>query len=114
MTKCTLCVDRIYDELLPPQDRKPACVKACPTGARLFGDVKDPNSEVSQAIRERGGYQLMPEWDTQPANHYLPRQVTKSKAAQAQPEFRLGNYLNIKPLADPPKQGSDALEKDAR
>jgi hypothetical protein len=38
--------------------------------------------------------------------------VTKSKAAQAQPEFRLGNYLNIKPLADPPKQGSDALEKD--
>jgi Fe-S-cluster-containing dehydrogenase component len=47
MTKCTLCVDRIYDELLPPQDRKPACVKACPTGARLFGDVKDPDSEVS-------------------------------------------------------------------
>ena len=46
MTKCTLCVDRIYDELLPPQDRKPACVKACPTGARLFGDVKDPDSEV--------------------------------------------------------------------
>ena len=78
MTKCTLCVDRIYDELLPPQDRKPACVKACPTGARLFGDVKDPDSEVSQAIRERGGYQLMPEWETQPANHYLPRKVTKA------------------------------------
>jgi Fe-S-cluster-containing dehydrogenase component len=75
MTKCTLCVDRIYDELLPPQDRKPACVKACPTGARLFGDVKDPDSEVSQAIRERGGYALMPEWETQPANQYLPRQA---------------------------------------
>jgi sulfite dehydrogenase (quinone) subunit SoeB len=75
MTKCTLCVDRIYDELLPPQDRKPACVKACPTGARLFGDIKDANSEVSRAIRERGGYQLMPEWETQPANHYLPRAV---------------------------------------
>ena len=34
MTKCTLCVDRIYDEKLAPKDRKPACVMACPTGAR--------------------------------------------------------------------------------
>ena len=76
MTKCTLCVDRIYDELLPKEDRQPACVKACPTGARLFGDVKDPDSDVSKAIRERGGYPLMPEWETQPANQYLPRRIT--------------------------------------
>ncbi len=76
MTKCTLCVDRIYDEHLPKEDRKPACVKACPTGARLFGDVKDPDSEVSKAIRERGGYSLMPEWETQPANQYLPQRIT--------------------------------------
>ena len=62
---------------LVKEDRKPACVKACPTGARLFGNVKDPNSEVSKAIRERGGYPLMPEWDTQPANQYLPRRVTR-------------------------------------
>ena len=33
----------------------------------------DPDSEVAVAIRERGGYQLMPEWGTKPANHYLPR-----------------------------------------
>ena len=46
MTKCTLCVDRIEDAALAADDRKPACVKACPTGARLFGDVKDPDSEV--------------------------------------------------------------------
>uniref|UniRef100_UPI004048D1F6 4Fe-4S dicluster domain-containing protein n=1 Tax=Limnohabitans sp. TaxID=1907725 RepID=UPI004048D1F6 len=76
MTKCTLCVDRIHNPLLPEADRKPACVQACPTNARLFGDVKDPNSEVSQAIRERGGYALMPEWNTRPANQYLPRRVT--------------------------------------
>lgn len=42
MTKCTLCVDRIYSDALPPQDRRPACVMACPTNARLFGDVHDP------------------------------------------------------------------------
>jgi Fe-S-cluster-containing dehydrogenase component len=73
MTKCTLCVDRIYDELLPPQDRKPACVKACPTGARLFGDVKDPTRRCRRRSANAGGYQLMPEWETQPANQYLPR-----------------------------------------
>ena len=56
-------------------------MKACPTGARLFGDVKDPDSEVSKAIRERGGYPLMPEWDTQPANRYLPRRKTASRRA---------------------------------
>ncbi|MGD8681749.1 MAG: 4Fe-4S dicluster domain-containing protein, partial [Lysobacterales bacterium] len=31
MKKCTLCVDRIYDESLPESERKPACVLACPT-----------------------------------------------------------------------------------
>ncbi len=77
MKKCTLCVDRIYDEALPENERKPACVMSCPTSARLFGDVHDENSEVSQAIRERAGYQLMPEWGTKPANHYLPRRKTK-------------------------------------
>ena len=77
MKKCTLCVDRIYDEALPERDRKPACVMACPTNARLFGDIHDPASEVSRAIAERDGYALMPEWETRPANHYLPRRITE-------------------------------------
>jgi len=76
MTKCTLCVDRIHDENLSDRDRQPVCVLACPTSARLFGDIHDPESVVSKAIKERGGYQLMPEWDTKPANHYLPRKMT--------------------------------------
>ncbi len=76
MTKCTLCIDRIYDETLPAGERNPACVLACPTNARLFGDVHDPESEVSTLIREQGGYTLMPEWGTRPANHYLPPRRT--------------------------------------
>ncbi|MGB5599961.1 MAG: 4Fe-4S dicluster domain-containing protein, partial [Thiothrix litoralis] len=36
MKKCTLCVDRIYDTSLREDRRKPACVLACPTSARLF------------------------------------------------------------------------------
>jgi Fe-S-cluster-containing dehydrogenase component len=78
MTKCTLCIDRIYDESLPEEHRKPSCVLVCPTGARLFGDVNDLNSEVSMVIAEHGGYQLMPEWGTKPANHYLPRRNIKA------------------------------------
>lgn len=73
MKKCTLCVDRIYDESLPKDRRKPSCVLACPTNARLFGDVSDADSDISVAIAERGGYRLMPEWETIPANHYLPK-----------------------------------------
>ena len=73
MTKCTLCVDRLENEQLPLSERKPACVLACPTSARLFGDVHDPDSEVSRAIAERSGQVLMPEWETRPANRYLPR-----------------------------------------
>jgi len=93
MTKCTLCVDRIYDEKLPKEDRKPACVKACPTGARIFGDVKDPNSEASIAIRERGGYSLMPEWETRPANQYLPRRVTEVAGGASKVQPTLGGPL---------------------
>lgn len=73
MTKCTLCVDRIEDHSLDETQRKPACVLACPTNARLFGDIHDPESLVSQAIAQNEGYALMPEWGTRPANHYLPR-----------------------------------------
>lgn len=77
MKKCTLCVDRIYDTKLAERDRKPACVLACPTNARLFGDIHDPDSEPARAIRDAHGYTLMPEWGTQPANHYLPRRRTE-------------------------------------
>jgi len=34
---------------------------------------------VAKAIREDGGYALMPEWGTQSANYYLPRRKTKLK-----------------------------------
>ena len=72
MKKCTLCVDRIYNDNLPEQDRIPACVRACPAGARHFGDLGDPSSDVSQLVAERGGYDLMPEQGARPVNKYLP------------------------------------------
>jgi len=72
MKKCTLCVDRIYNEALPEVDREPACVRTCPAGARHFGDLGDPDSTVSQLVAARGGMDLMPELGTKPVNKYLP------------------------------------------
>ncbi len=72
MKKCTLCVDRIYNENLPEVDRVPACVRTCPAGARHFGDLGDSESAVSQLVAERGGMDLMPELGTKPVNKYLP------------------------------------------
>ena len=42
MKKCTLCIDRIYNDHLPEPDRQPACVMVCPVDARHFGDLGDP------------------------------------------------------------------------
>src|SRR5690348_3156958 len=72
MQKCTLCVDRIYNETLDPADRQPACVAACPTRARHFGDLGDAESPISKLVAERDGYALMPEFGYKPVNKYLP------------------------------------------
>ncbi len=109
MKKCTLCVDRIYDKALPERDRKPACVLACPTSARLFGDVHDPESEVSQAIRESGGYPLMPEWGTQPANHYLPRRKTKLRIHEDE-LVRADNPLKVDGKLPKPAKAEPSLD----
>ncbi|MBL0164499.1 MAG: 4Fe-4S dicluster domain-containing protein [Xanthomonadales bacterium] len=90
MQKCTLCVDRIYNETLDEADRQPACVMACPTRARHFGDLGDAGSDVSKLVAERGGYALMPEFGYKPVNRYLPPRPRKDgsaakKAAIAEP-----------------------------
>ena len=72
MRKCTLCVDRIDNERLPPAERQPACVLACPTGARHFGDLGDADSQVSRLVAERHGFALLPELGYRPVNRYLP------------------------------------------
>ena len=72
MKKCTLCVDRVYDEALPEAERQPACVLTCPTRARMFGDLDDPDSDVSKVVAERGGYAPMEELGYKPVNRYLP------------------------------------------
>jgi len=72
MKKCTLCIDRIYNDTLAVEEREPACVASCPARARHFGDLADPESPVSQLVASRGGFDLMPEMECEPTNKYLP------------------------------------------
>jgi Fe-S-cluster-containing dehydrogenase component len=86
MKKCTLCVDRIYNDTLPEEDREPACVRTCPTNARHFGDFADPDSKVSRLVAEREGYDLMPGMGTKPTNKYLaPRKKGPGEASLLAP-----------------------------
>ena len=88
MKKCTLCIDRIYNENLAEEERQPACVQACPTRARWFGDLGDPDSEVSKLVAARGGVDLMPQLGYKPVNKYLPprpRQAARGATERAPP-----------------------------
>jgi Fe-S-cluster-containing dehydrogenase component len=101
MKKCTLCVDRIYNDHLEPEDRLPACVRACPTGARHFGDLGDPASDVSQLVAERGGYDLLPEMGMKPVNKYLPPRAQRESAAPRE----------TKPLEPLPPAGNSPADR---
>ncbi len=63
--KCTMCKERT--------DRKddPMCVACCPTRARTFGDLDDPNSKISQLVAKRKADVLLPEQGTRPQVRYF-------------------------------------------
>lgn len=75
--KCTFCVQRIdrglSQGLKPGVDSAatPACVAVCPVGARVFGDINDPESPVSKYLAEHDIFHLREEWGTQPKVHYV-------------------------------------------
>ncbi len=62
--KCTLCAHRLDEG-----EREPRCVQACPTGALIFGDLADPESEVARAWERAEA--LHPEFGTDPAVRYI-------------------------------------------
>ena len=98
MKKCTLCVDRIYNENIEPVDRIPSCVRTCPAGARHFGDLGDPDSAVSQMVAARDGVDLMPEQATRPTNKYLPPRPKAGGAAEDEP-------FTLAAMAEPEAKG---------
>jgi len=79
--KCDFCMERIdagmAKGLVPGKDREatPACVNTCQARALTFGDLDDPNSEVSKLIREKNAFQLHPEYGTEPSVYYIDSKI---------------------------------------
>lgn len=63
--KCTFCHHRLEAGELP------ACVSVCPTKCMYFGDLDNPNSEVSKLLKNRKHKTLAPEAGTKPKIYYL-------------------------------------------
>jgi Fe-S-cluster-containing dehydrogenase component len=64
MEKCTFCLHRTRE------GRLPACLEACPTGARKFGNIMDPESEVARILRTKRIFVLKEEANTMPRFFY--------------------------------------------
>ena len=100
MKKCTLCVDRIYNETMAEEDRVPACVRACPTGARAYGDLGDPTSAVSQSVAARDGFDLLETFGYKPVNKYLPPIGSLWRGPRRRPNPR----QRLRPRTGPPSK----------
>jgi Fe-S-cluster-containing dehydrogenase component len=87
--KCSFChqrIDKAKDLGLTPgvdNEVTPACCVACPTGARMFGDLNDPNSNVSQALKNNPSYRLREDLGTKPRVYYLPAVLEKMETDNA-------------------------------
>ena len=63
--KCNLCYHRVSNGM------QPACVEACPSKARIFGDQDDPNSEIAKVLKTEKSFRLKEEKGTRPNVHYI-------------------------------------------
>jgi len=70
--KCTFC-DHRYQV-----GEQPRCVEVCPPHARTFGDLDDPDSDVSRLLRENEYFVLQPEAGTEPNVYYINKFDQKS------------------------------------
>ena len=65
MEKCTFCLHRTRE------GRMPACLEACPTGARVFGNLLDPESEIRWVLENKRVFVLKEELGTKPNFFYF-------------------------------------------
>ncbi len=82
MEKCSFCVQNIQaakltakreNRQLKDGDVKTACSRSCPAGAIVFGDMNDPQSEISKLYKNERAYHVLEELDTKPSVVYMTR-----------------------------------------
>ena len=76
-SKCTFCMEKVDKSRDKSQvgtnpEFTPTCVVSCIANARFFGDLDDPESEISYLIKTKRGFVLRPEVGTEPKVYYLP------------------------------------------
>ena len=79
--KCNFCAEKIdagMEKGLRPgieRDATPACVNTCQARAMTFGNLDDPDSEISVMIRERIAFQLQEDYGTDPSVFYVDGKI---------------------------------------
>lgn len=80
MEKCTFCVQRIQEAKIESKKQgvpikdgaiQPACQQSCPANAIVFGDTNDPNSQISQHMKDARHYRVLEEIGIRPSVGYL-------------------------------------------
>ncbi len=64
MEKCMFCIQRTR------KGKQPACMEACPTGARVFGNLLDPESEIRYILENKTVFRLKEDLGTEPKFWY--------------------------------------------
>ncbi len=106
MEKCTYCVQRIQNVRIRARNERrpiadgeivPACAQSCPTRAIHFGNLNDPESEVSKLRADHRSYATLPELNIRPRTHYLAR-LSNPAGGEAAPG----------PAHEPGRQGKES------
>jgi Fe-S-cluster-containing dehydrogenase component/formate-dependent nitrite reductase membrane component NrfD len=109
--KCNFCANRVENKLLP------ACVSVCPTECRIFGDMEDPESEVSRIVHSAGITTRKPEKGTIPHVYYIgAEQSAIQPEIAARPFYFKEGSVALRPLGspdvDPANPGAPRVDYD--